>query len=94
MVPLVRNICTIGTNGITICSNGTNGTMGKVTKQWYHWRTPNIRTSKQIMRTLGVLNIGKNGTIGRQIPFKVLPMIPLTMSLVPTVPMLPTYGSK
>ena len=34
---------------------------------------------------------GKNGTIGRQIPFKVLPMVPLVMPLVPMVPMLPTY---
>ena len=41
-----------------------------------------------------VLTDGKNGTIGRQIPFKVLPMVPLVMPLVPMIPMLPTYGSK
>ena len=46
------------------------------------------------MRTFVVLSNGKNGTIGRQIPFKVLPMVPLVMPLVPMVPMLPTYGSK
>ena len=33
------------------------------------------------MRAFVVLTNGKNGTIGRQIPFKVLPMVP-------------TYGSK
>ena len=43
------------------------------------------------MRAFVVLTNGKNGTIGRQIPFKVLPMVPLVM---PLVPMLPTYGSK
>ena len=30
-----------------------------------------------------VLTNGKNGTIGRQIQFKVLPMVPLVMLLVP-----------
>ena len=52
MVPLVGNICTIGTNLITngtidkeIGANvkngnaiGTNGT--NVTNQWYHWENP------------------------------------------------------
>ena len=47
-----------------------------------------------IMRAFVVFSNGKNGTIGRQIPFKVLPMVPLVMPLVPMVPMLPTYGSK
>ena len=46
------------------------------------------------MRAFVVLSNGKNGTIGRQIPFKVLPMVPLVMPLVPMVPMLPIYGSK
>ena len=45
-------------------------------------------------RAFVVFSNGKNGTIGRQIPFKVLPMVPLVMPLVPMVPMLPTYGSK
>ena len=49
---------------------------------------------KIIMRAFVVFSNGKNGTIGRQIPFKVLPMVPLVMPLVPMVPMLPTYGSK
>ena len=47
-----------------------------------------------ILRALVVLTNGKNGTIGRQIPFKVLPMVPLVMPWVPIIPMLPTYGSK
>ena len=47
-----------------------------------------------ILRAFVVFSNGKNGTIGRQIPFKVLPMVPLVMPLVPMVPMLPTYGSK
>ena len=47
-----------------------------------------------IMRAFVVFSNGKNGTIGRQIPFKVLPMVPLVMPLVPMVPLLPTYGSK
>ena len=38
------------------------------------------------MRAFVVLTNGKNGTIGRQIPFKVLPMVPLVMPLVPMVP--------
>ena len=62
------------------------------------------------MRAFVVFSNGKNGIIGRQIPFKVLPMVPLVMPLVPMVPMLlvpmvpmllvpmvpmlPTYGSK
>ena len=47
------------------------------------------------MRAFVVFSNGKNdGTIGRQIPFKVLPMVPLVMPLEPMVPMLPTYGSK
>ena len=55
MVPLVGNICTIGTNLITngtigkeIGANdkngntsGTNGT--NVTNQWYHWENPHTR---------------------------------------------------
>ena len=57
MVPLVGNICTIGTNLIT------NGTIGKeigangnaistnstnVTNQWYHWENPeHTQCSKQ-----------------------------------------------
>ena len=45
-------------------------------------------------RAFVVFSNGKNGTIGRQIPFKVLPMVPLVMPLVPMVPMSPTYGSK
>ena len=52
MVPLVGNICTIGTNLITngtigkeIGANGKNGnaigTNGtNVTNQWYHWENP------------------------------------------------------
>ena len=52
MVPLVGNICTIGTNLITngtigkeIGANGKNGnTIGtngtNVTNQWYHWENP------------------------------------------------------
>ena len=39
------------------------------------------------MRAFVVLTNGKNGTIGRQIPFKVLPMVLLVMPLVPMVPM-------
>ena len=31
------------------------------------------------MRAFVVFSNGKNGTIGRQIPFKVLPMVPLVM---------------
>ena len=48
----------------------------------------------EILRAFVVFSNGKNGTIGRQIPFKVLPMVPLVMPLVPMVQMLPTYGSK
>ena len=52
MVPLVGNICTIGTNlvangtiGKEIGANGKNGnTIGtngtNVTNQWYHWENP------------------------------------------------------
>ena len=52
MVPLVGNICTIGTNLITngtigkeFGANGKNrnaiGTNGtNVTNQWYHWENP------------------------------------------------------
>ena len=51
---------------------------------------------KMYMRAFVFFSNGKNGTIGngtigRQIPFKVLPMVLLVM---PLVPMLPTYGSK
>ena len=49
---------------------------------------------KMTWRAFVVFSYGKNGTIGRQIPFKVLPIVPLVMPLVPMVPMLPTYGSK
>ena len=35
------------------------------------------------LRAFVVLSNSKNGTIGRQIPFKVLPMVPLVMPLVP-----------
>ena len=38
------------------------------------------------MHAFVVFSNGKNGTIGRQIPFKVLPMVPLVMPLVPMVP--------
>ena len=57
----------------------------------------NAKTNVQLsltVRAFVVFSNGKNGTIGRQIPFKVLPMVPLVMPLVPMVPMLPTYGSK
>ena len=50
--------------------------------------------TNQPMRAFVVFSNGKNGTIGRHIPFKVLPIVPLVMPLVPMVPMLPTYGSK
>ena len=52
MVPLVGNICTIGTNLITngtiskeIGANGKNGNVigtngTNVTNQWYHWENP------------------------------------------------------
>ena len=52
VVPLVGNICTVGTNviangtiGREICANGKNGyTMGTygttVTNQWYNWEDP------------------------------------------------------
>ena len=43
------------------------------------------------MRAFVIFSNGKNGTIGKQIPFKVLPIVPLVMPLVPMVPMLPTY---
>ena len=55
-----------------------------------------LLTSLLIMRAFVVFffSNGKIGTIGRQISFKVLPMVRLVMPLVPMVPMLPTYGSK
>ena len=60
-----------------------------------------VNNGKLIQRAFVIFTNGKNGTIGRQIPFKVLPMVPLVMPLVPMVmplvpmvPMLPTYGSK
>ena len=34
------------------------------------------------MRAFVVLSNGKNGTIDRQIPFKVLPMVPLVMRTI------------
>ena len=46
------------------------------------------------MGPFGVLTIGKNGTIGRQMSFNVLAMVPLVIPLVPMVPMLPTCDSK
>ena len=56
---------------------------------------PMVKSANLLMvRAFVVFSNGKNGTIGRQIPFKVLPMVPLVMPLVPMVPMLPTYGSK
>ena len=57
----------------------------------YNSRFSHEVTVSCIMRAFIVFSNGKNGTIGRQIPFKVLPMVPLVM---PLVPMLPTYGSK
>ena len=49
-----------------------------------------LRWVRKFMRAFVVFSNGKNGTIGRQNPFKVLPMVPLVMPLVQMVPMLPT----
>ena len=57
-------------------------------------KSHSCETQLATVRAFVVFSNGKNGTIGRQIPFKVLPMVPLVMPLVPMVPMLPTYGSK
>ena len=83
---------------VTIGKNGTNSTIGRFT-DFTIGRTPNVAHDSRrhfidTVRAFVVFSNGKNGTIGRQIPFKVLPMVPLVMPLVPLVPMLPTYGSK
>ena len=64
------------------------------TRNFYSVRQMSGKIYKITMRAFVVFSNGKNVTIGRQIPFKVLPMVPLVMPLVPMVPMLPTYGSK
>ena len=49
-----------------------------------------------ILHAFGVLNIGKNGTIGRQIPatFRVLPMVKSAdLPIVPLVTFLPIMGN-
>ena len=38
-------------------------------------------TKKRSLRAFVVFTNGKNGTIGRQIPFKVLPMVPLVIKI-------------
>ena len=75
MVPLVGNICTIGTNLIT------NGTIGKeigakgkngnaigtngtnVTNQWYHWENPEHTHRQQMMQT--DYSVGNSTNVGK-----------------------------
>ena len=53
---------------------------------WKHTVTENSLMTC-VLRAFGVLNIGKNGITGRQIPFNVLPIVPL-------VPMYQSYRHK
>ena len=66
MVPLVGNICTIGTNGITIFTICTNQLplvikVIQIVKmlpasQWYHWRTPNTRNIDSVKTRTQICN--------------------------------------
>ena len=46
------------------------------------------------MRAFVVLNIGKNGTLVAKLSFKILPMAPLVMQLVPMVTFNGTNGTN
>ena len=75
MVPLVGNICTVGTNLITNVTIGkeigvkgkngnaigTNGT--NVTNQWYHWENPEHTLYSSCLHHL-LPYVGNIGTIG------------------------------
>ena len=78
MVPLVGNICTIGTNLITngsigkeIGANGKNGnTIGtngtNVTNQWYHWENPEHTHSYTESKCLLTIVSVVTGRFGRE----------------------------